>query len=81
MRKNYQHDPIRSDASTHPYLRLNPRGVRKAPRKEVSYDGKPTLMHLPASRSPARRDPSRLFDRKEVWYCRNRNCLVVKSIA
>jgi len=82
------HDPLRLDAGTHDYLVLNPRGDRKSPRKNMSFDGKPTL-HAPGCKSIARTEDSKpfevpvmtlnLFDRKEVWYCRN--CLAVKSTA
>ena len=54
---------------------LNPRGVRKAPRKNMSFDGKPTL-HAPGCKSIARTEESKpfevramtlnLFDRKEA---------------
>jgi hypothetical protein len=76
------------DASTHEHLWLNPRSVRKAPRKKVPYDGKPTL-HAPGCESIARTEKSKpfkvpaitlnLFDRRDVWYCQN--CLVLKSTA
>jgi hypothetical protein len=79
-------DLLRLDASTHEYFWLNPRGFRKAPRKKVPYDGKPTL-HAPGCKSLARTEESKrvrvqaitlkLFDRKEVWFCQN--CLVVKA--
>ena len=78
-------DTIRSAwmRAPHEHLWLNPRGVRKAPRKKVPYDGKPTL-HAPGCKSIARTEESKpfkvpamtlnLFDRRDVWYCQN--CLV-----
>ena len=81
--ESIEHNPVRSDASSQPYLLPNPRGVRKAPRKERPYDHKPTL-HAPSCGSLARTAGSkpvevptitlRLFDHNEAWYCRN--CLV-----
>ena len=56
------------------------RVARKAPRKKVPYDGKPTL-HAPGCESIARTEESKpfkvpaitlnLFDRRDVWYCQN----------
>lgn len=79
------HEPLRPDASSQPYLLLNPRRRRKAPRKEPSYDGKPTL-HAPGCKSLSRTPETKsvevptltltLFDREEVLYCLN--CLVTR---
>lgn len=80
MKSVAEHDPLRADAWDHERLLLNPRGRRKAPRKEWSYDGKPTL-HAPGCGTLARTADAKpvevpplvleLFDRNEVWYCLN----------
>ena len=85
--KQSVHDPLRPDAHNWPHLVLNPRKRRKAPRKEQSYDGKPTL-HAPGCPSLGRTQVQKtvevpiitldLFDRDEVWYCRQ--CLVAKPV-
>jgi hypothetical protein len=86
MPSNEGDAPLRPDAGEHKHLLLNPRGRRKAPRKEKSYDGKPTL-HAPGCKSLTRTSESKslevpqftltLFDREQVWYCLN--CLAQKA--
>ena len=73
-----RYKPVRSGLESYPHLLLNPRGIRKARRKERSFDGKPTL-HAPGCGSVARTAEEKLikvhpvtiwlFDRNEVWYC------------